>query len=164
MSLDPANFRPAPHDDVRPITEGDLPAVTTLYDDGHPRGERPVFFSPAMLRQRSFHGIWEGRELIAIAGTHLYAPALGVCTIGNVYTRNDRRGRGLAARTTTAVVAQALRDRIPTIVLNVGRVNAARRVYERLGFDVHCDFVEGEATCQSQGGQQLPTRPSDGAT
>jgi predicted GNAT family acetyltransferase len=90
--------------------------------------------------------VWEGNHLIAIAGTHLYSPALGVCTIGNVYTRSDRRGGGLAARTTTAVVEQALRDRIPTIVLNVGRGNAAaRRVYERLGFHVHCDFVEGEA-------------------
>jgi GNAT superfamily N-acetyltransferase len=146
MSLRPDQFAAEPHDDVQPIAEPDLAAVSTLYQDGHRRGEGPVFFSAAMLQQRSFHGVWEGDELIAIAGTHLYSAALGVCTIGNVYTRSDRRGRGLAARTTSAVIEQALRDRIPTIVLNVGRGNAAaRRVYERLGFHVHCDFVEGEA-------------------
>ena len=146
MSLDAGQFTPERNDGVRPITASDLPAVTKLYEDGRQRGEGPVFFTAAMLQRKSFHGVWEGDALIAIAGTHLYSPPLGVCTIGNVYTRSDRRGRGLAARTTTAVVEQALRDRIPTIVLNVGRDNAAaRRVYERLGFHVHCDFIEGEA-------------------
>lgn len=146
MSLSPDHFAPDAREDVRPIGETDLPAVVQLYEDGHRRSEGPVFFSAAMLQQRSFHGIWETGDLIAIAGTHLYSPALGVCAIGNVYTRSDRRGRGLAARTTSAVIAQALRDRIPTIVLNVSRSNvAAQRVYERLGFHVHCEFVEGEA-------------------
>ena len=83
---------------------------------------------------------------MAVAGAHLFSPALGVCTIGNVYTRRDCRRRGLAARATSAVVRHALAASIPTIVLNVSQANdAARRVYERLGFHVHCAFVEGEA-------------------
>lgn len=58
----------------------------------------------------------------------------------------DRRRRGLAARATSAVVRHALAASIPTIVLNVSQANdAARRVYEHLGFGVHCAFVEGEA-------------------
>ena len=146
MRLLPPAFRPAEHDDVRPIADGDLAALTALYDDGHARGEGPAFFTPAMVAQGTFQGVWEGDALVAVAGTHLYSPTLGVCTIGNVYTRSDRRGRGLAARVTTAVVARALADRIPTVVLNVGRANtAAQRVYERLGFDVYCEFLEGEA-------------------
>jgi predicted GNAT family acetyltransferase len=84
---------------------------------------------------------------VAVAGTHLFSPVLGVCTIGNVYTRRDRRRRGLAARATAAVVRHALDAAIPTIVLNVSQANdAARNIYERLGFRVHCAFVEGEAT------------------
>jgi GNAT superfamily N-acetyltransferase len=140
-------FRPAAHDEVQPLGEGDLQAITALYADGHRRGDGPTFFDAAMLRQGTFHGLWEGTDLVSIAGTHLYSPELGVCAIGNVYTRADRRGHGLAARVTTAVVARAMGDSVPTIVLNVGCDNpAAQRVYERLGFKRHCEFLEGEAT------------------
>jgi predicted GNAT family acetyltransferase len=117
-----------------------------LYDDGHRRGEGPTFFHAAMLGQHTFRGIWEDGALIAIAGTHLYSREIGVCAIGNVYTRSDRRGRGLAARATSAVAAHALAEGVSTIVLNVSHTNTvARRVYERLGFVVYCEFLEGEA-------------------
>ena len=146
MTLRPAAFTPAPHADARPISLDHLGAVSALYDDGHRRGERPTFFYPAMLGQHTFRGIWEDGALVAIAGTHLYSREIGVCAIGNVYTRSDRRGRGLGARVTSAVVAHALAEDVSTIVLNVSHTNAAaRRVYERLGFVVYCDFLEGEA-------------------
>jgi RimJ/RimL family protein N-acetyltransferase len=128
------------------ISEHHLDAVEALYQDGHERGEGPTFFSPSMLRQETFRGIWEGDALIALAGTHLYSAEMGVCAIGNVYTRHDRRGRGLGARVTSAVIDRALQEHVRTIVLNVSAENvAARRVYERLGFTVHCEFFEGEA-------------------
>lgn len=147
MVLRPQAFRPAPFDDVRALGTDDLEAITALYDDGHRRGDGPTFFDAAMLRQGTFHGLWEGTDLVSIAGTHLYSPELGVCAIGNVYTRADRRGRGLAARVTSAVVALALGQGVSTIVLNVGGDNtAAQRVYERLGFERYCEFLEGEAT------------------
>jgi ribosomal protein S18 acetylase RimI-like enzyme len=147
MTLRSDAFTPAPLKNTQSIDEGDLSAVTALYDDGHRRGEGPTFFHPAMLGQRTFRGIWEDGALIAIAGTHLYSRELGVCAIGNVYTRSDRRGRGLGARVTSAVVAHALADEVSTIILNVSHANtAAQRVYERLGFEVYCEFLEGEAT------------------
>ena len=91
-------------------------------------------------------GIREEGRLVAVAGTHLMAPSLGVCAIGNVYTRQDSRGRGLAARVTAAVVGHALRHGARTVVLNVRQSNeGARRVYERLGFREYCEFVEGSA-------------------
>jgi GNAT superfamily N-acetyltransferase len=146
MVLQPAEFRPAAYDDVTPLDEDDVDAVSALYADGHRIGEGPTFFHPNMLRQRTFRGVWEQDALVSIAGTHLFSADLGVCTIGNVYTRSDRRGRGLAARVTSAVVAHAIREDVPTIVLNVAHDNVtARRVYERLGFDTYCHFVEGEA-------------------
>jgi predicted GNAT family acetyltransferase len=146
MALEPAAFRPVDAGDVRSIDENDSAAVSALYAEGHARGEGPTFFTPAMLRLGTFRGVWEAGALVAIAGSHLYSPALGVCTIGNVYTRRDRRGQGLAARVTSAVVTQALTDRIPTIVLNVTQDNVtARRVYARLGFAPYCDFFEGTA-------------------
>ena len=99
-----------------------------------------------MLDQGAFHGLWENGQLLAVAGTHLVAPTEDVAAVGNVYTRRDRRGRGLAAAVTSAVVDELLRMRIRTIVLNVNQSNAAAiRVYERLGFRRHCSYFEGLA-------------------
>jgi ribosomal protein S18 acetylase RimI-like enzyme len=147
MTVDAASFRPvAAEDDVAALNLASAAAVAALFADAREGGEEPPFYKPSMLAEGSFRGIWEGADLVAVAGAHLFSPALGVCTIGNVYTRRDRRRRGLAARATSAVVRHALAASIPTIVLNVSQANdAARRVYERLGFRVHCAFVEGEA-------------------
>jgi GNAT superfamily N-acetyltransferase len=146
MVLDPRAFRATALDGVRALGDQDLAAITALYDDGHRRGDGPSFFHPGMLRQRTFYGLWEGKDLISVAGTHLYSQELGVCAVGNVYTRVDHRGRGLAARVTSAVVSLALAQAVSTIVLNVDCENlAAQRVYERLGFERYCEFFEGEA-------------------
>jgi predicted GNAT family acetyltransferase len=155
MTLGSKAFVPAPDHDVRAIGEPDLAALSALYDDGHRCGGGPTFFHPAMLRQHTFRGIWEDGALVAVAGTHLYSRELGVCAIGNVYTRSDRRGRGLGARVTSAVAAHALAESVPTIILNVGHGNpAAQRVYARLGFAVYCEFLEGKAT-RVQDDQQM---------
>ena len=147
MALDTGSFQPASLTDVVPLGEPDLGAIAALYEEGRPHGEGPTFFAPWMLNQGTFQGIWEATDLIAVAGTHLFSPELGVCTIGNVYTRRDRRRLGLGARVASAVVEHAISLEISTIVLNVSQGNpSARRVYERLGFRCHCEFFEGEAT------------------
>lgn len=146
MIVEADAFRPASGHAAAPIGEADALAVAQLYDDGHHHGEGPTFFVPAMLRQNTFQGIWEGGALVSIAGTHLYSREEGVCAIGNIYTHSDHRGRGLGACVTSAIVANAIADGISTIILNVGHVNvAAQRVYRRLGFRDYCEFVEGEA-------------------
>ena len=146
MVVEPAAFCPVATDGIVALSESDIAAVNTLYDDGRQNDEGPTFFQPWMLRQGTFHGVREGPDLIAVAGTHLFSRELGVCAIGNVYTRRDRRRQGLGSRVTSAVVQHALSRAISTIVLNVGQGNqAARRVYEQLGFHCHCEFLEGEA-------------------
>jgi ribosomal protein S18 acetylase RimI-like enzyme len=147
MAVTEASFHPAAADDaVAALDLSDAAAVAGLFADAREGGEAPPFYQPSMLAEGSFRGVWEGPDLVAVAGAHLFSAALGVCTIGNVYTRRDRRRRGLGARVTSAVVRNALAASIPTIVLNVSQTNdAARRVYEQLGFRVHCAFVEGEA-------------------
>jgi GNAT superfamily N-acetyltransferase len=146
MTVSAASFRPAAAADVTPLDPSHEDAVAALFADARETGEEPPFYRPSMLADDSFRGIWEGRDLVAVAGAHLFSSALGVCTIGNVYTRRDRRRRGLGSRVTSAVVRNALDNAIPTIVLNVSQANgAARRVYEQLGFRVHCAFVEGLA-------------------
>lgn len=146
MVLDPRAYRPAPVEGTVRLSPTDLGEIQRLYSDGQATGEAPDFFLPSMLADGVFYGIREEGELIAAAGTHLAAPAEGVGVLGNIYTRRDRRGRGLAARSTSAVVGELLRMNLATIALNVAANNeTAIRVYKRLGFFRYCVYCEGLA-------------------
>ena len=144
MVLDPSAFNaPGANEAVR-LTIADLPALQQLYADGDATGEAPDFFYPEMVVQGVFFGVREGEALVAAAGTHLCTLAESVGAEGNVYTRRDRRGRGLAGQVTQGVTAELLRLGLQTIVLNVAQRNAAAiRVYERLGFRRYTPFYEG---------------------
>ncbi len=145
MALDPAAFRAPGGRSVR-LGLADFEALRALYADGEPCGEAPPFFNEATLESGVYHGIREGVELVAAAGTHVFTPAEGVAGVGNVYTRRDRRGRGLAGRVTAAVVEELAARGLATIALNVAPGNAAAvRVYERLGFRRYCGYFEGVA-------------------
>jgi predicted GNAT family acetyltransferase len=96
-----------------------------------------------MLEQGTYCGIREGKEIVAVAGTHVTAFSEGVAGLGNIYTRRDRRGRGLSTQVTAAVVGQLLLTKLGTIVLNVRASNAAAiHVYERIGFRNYCKYIE----------------------
>ncbi len=147
MVLDRQRFAPGLARGTR-LTLADYPALARLYADGVPTGEAPDFFAPYMVENGVFFGVFEGESLVAAAGTHLVAPEERVAAVGNVYTRRDRRGRGLAAVVTGAVTAELLRGLAPgaVIALNVKQANmAAIKVYERLGFARYCGFYEGVA-------------------
>jgi GNAT superfamily N-acetyltransferase len=149
MVLDPSRFRPEAADNVVRLGTADAARVETLYADGAEAGESPDFFFPSMLERGVFFGVEEEGQLVAVAGTHLAVPEEGVGAVGNIYTRRDRRGRGLAGRLTSAVTQELLRMSIPVVGLNVSQRNgAAIRVYERLGFATHCEFVEGPAVLE----------------
>ncbi len=123
----------------------EVPALQQLYADGESTGESPDFFFPSMVSDGEFFGVCEGPALVAAAGTHLLSREEGAAAIGNVYTRRDRRGRGLG-RVVTGAVLDALAG-IETIGLNVRTDNeAALRLYESLGFVRHCQFYEALAT------------------
>lgn len=146
MALEPAAFEFAPSAEVERLGTEDLDALEMLFADGAEVGQSPDFFAPSMLEKGVYFGVWEGEALVAAAGTHLFEPSEGVGAIGNVYTRRDRRGRGLATQVTGAVAAELVRQHLPTIVLNVNTTNfPALRVYERLGFRRYCRYFEGIA-------------------
>ena len=130
---------------VRRLTSADANALAELYRDGEATGESPDFFYASMVTDGAFFGVYEDRELTAVAGTHLVARDESAAAIGNVYVRRDRRSRGLA-RLATAAVIDELRD-LETIGLNVRVDNApAIQVYESLGFARYCEFREALAT------------------
>ncbi|MDO8677293.1 MAG: GNAT family N-acetyltransferase [Acidobacteriota bacterium] len=121
-----------------------VPAILRLYADGEASGESPDFFYPSMVTDGVFFGIYEGDALVAAAGTHLLSREESAAAIGNIYTRRDRRGRGLG-RIVTSAVLEALTG-IETIGLNVRADNdAALHLYESLGFTRHCPFYEALA-------------------
>jgi ribosomal protein S18 acetylase RimI-like enzyme len=129
---------------VKRLRQLDVAALRKLYADGEPTAESPDFFYDSMVPHGVFFGAYEGEELVAAAGTHLFAPEEGAAAIGNVYTRRDRRGRGLG-RAVTAAVLHRLRH-LETVGLNVREDNIpAIRVYESLGFVKHCEFFEAIA-------------------
>ena len=115
------------------LNASDVSALQDLYADGDSSGESPDFFFPSMVADGVFHGIYEGTALVAAAGTHVLAREEGVAAIGNVYTRHDRRGRGLGRQVTSAVLGELAG--VETIGLNVRADNdAALHLYESLGF------------------------------
>lgn len=130
---------------VESLGPGDLAAVQALFADGEASGEEPDFFFADMLRTGVYWGVREGGHLVAVAGTHLCSQTRRAAGVGNVYVRRDRRGSGLGRAVASAVTEDLLRREIETIVLNVEHSNQpARRVYERLGYRLHCEFVWSE--------------------
>jgi len=101
-------------------------------------------YSPRQVEQGPFYGTEVKGQLVAVAGTHLVSQVHSIGAVGNVFTVPAWRGHNYAAITTSAVVTELLEHGIRTVVLNVSQANAeAIRVYERLGFECYCPFVEG---------------------
>ena len=145
MWVDPARFVPPAHTSVR-LGPADYEALVSLHRDGDAAGEAPPFFDAGMLRHGVYYGIREGVAIVAAAGTHVLAEGESVAGIGNVYTRRDRRRRGLGAQVSGAVTAELMRLGVRTVVLNVDENNAAAlRVYQGLGFERYCEYREGTA-------------------
>ncbi len=146
MLLDAERFVPPPLEDVQPVLPEHAEALADLFAQAADPGEAIVAFTPSQIARGAFFGVWRGVELLAVAGTHVWARTEGVAAIGNVFTRPDARGRGYATRCTAAVVQRALQEQMRWIVLNVRRENAAAvHVYEKLGFRRYGAFVEGPA-------------------
>jgi RimJ/RimL family protein N-acetyltransferase len=150
MVLQPAHFRPVKGDCVR-LVPAYSNQLTELYALGGSNA-----FGPAQMQYGVFYGVLADDQLVAAAGTHLVSSTYGVAAVGNVFTRPDYRGRGYGTATTSAVVAELLQHGIRDIVLNVSQENAgAIRIYERLGFERYCPFLEG-AACARRTTNQHP--------
>ncbi|MEZ5376756.1 MAG: GNAT family N-acetyltransferase [Acidimicrobiales bacterium] len=120
----------------RAIDQGDLGAIEALQATHDDPGS---FFTPTLLDDGPFYGVFDGDELIAMAGIHVCSTEMDVAAIGCVLVHPERRGLGLGTVVTAAQV-RALHDLgIGSIGLNVKADNTtARGIYERLGFvEVH---------------------------
>jgi ribosomal protein S18 acetylase RimI-like enzyme len=128
---------------ARRLHSQDFVVLATLYQHGGPFA--PDAFAPYQLDNGVFFGIFDSQgELEAAGGTHVANLCERVAAVGNIYTQPDCRGQGFATAITQAIIAELLAEGVIYIVLNVDRRNTiARMLYEKLGFAVHCPFVEG---------------------
>ena len=137
MWVNRGSFRPVSAA-VKRLQDKDLNALNLLYSWGGAR-----FFAPYQFEQGIYYAVESGGKLVAAAGTHVVAPEYGIAVVGNVFTHPDYRNRGYATACTSAVVAELLALGCEAVVLNVWQENTpAVRAYRKLGFDVHCPFIE----------------------
>lgn len=141
MVVDAEHLQPAAVPEgvrVKRLYPGDIRALNELYAWGG-----AAFFSAYQLENGVYYAVEEQGQLVAAAGTHVVSPAYGVAAVGNVYTHPRYRNRGYATASTGAVTQELLAMGCPTVVLNVRQDNApAVHAYERLGYRVHCPFLE----------------------
>lgn len=147
MRLDRRRFRPAGAGRAVRLSAADLECLKALYAEGKASGEAPEFFLDSMLGSGVYWAVPDAESgLTAAAGTHVFTPEEDVAGIGNIYTRRALRRQGHARQATTAVIAELLDHGIGTICLNVAIENTGAIVlYRSLGFDVYCEYFEGEA-------------------
>lgn len=141
MALEPDEFPRIVSSEVKPLGLKDHPAIETLFAD---HVDRPDAFHTRQLKDGPFFGIRRNGNLVCIAGIHVRSPWASVAAIGNVFTKPDQRGKGLATRSSAAVVGALLDSGIQTVVLNVSLDNEpAIRCYRRLGFWPRITYYEG---------------------
>jgi ribosomal protein S18 acetylase RimI-like enzyme len=128
---------------VEALSPADCSDIEHLYASGDGGG---IAFAPFQLHTGFFRGIRRDGELVAVAGVQVSSRNEGVAAIGNIFTRPDCRGEGLAQTVTSAVVTSLKDAGIETIGLNVENTNTtAIRVYERVGFRARFSYFEGTA-------------------
>lgn len=141
MQLKRKDFNPPPTNPaVRLLIEADAAELNRLYN------EESVRYTGLQIVEGIYYGAFHRGRLVAAAGTHIYSRLEGVAVIGNVFTHQDFRGRGLGTAVTAAVAAH-LMDSCDLIVLNVDPANrTARHVYSQLGFKDTGRLVEAMST------------------
>jgi ribosomal protein S18 acetylase RimI-like enzyme len=117
--------------DLGPADIGEMLALVELTQPGP--------FAVRTVELGGYVGVFDGARLVAMAGQRLAPP--GFREVSAVCTHPDFRGRGLAAGL-TALVAQRILDRGERPFLHHASDNdAARRVYEAIGFQFRRQVV-----------------------
>jgi GNAT superfamily N-acetyltransferase len=123
---------------VVPLFSSDLDELEALYRLSYPGNS----FDPRMLETGCYYGIRRGKEIVSVAGIHVYSPKYNVAALGNVTTHPAYRGQGLAT-IVCAKLCQSLLQTVNYIGLNVKADNlSAIHAYERLGFEYMATYEE----------------------
>ncbi|KAJ3222229.1 hypothetical protein HK099_002542 [Clydaea vesicula] len=127
--------------DAKLITSDNLEQVEKLYKHNFPDN----YFEPNILKTNKYYGIWIDNKLVSIAGVHCMSVEFKVSTLGNITTHIDYRRKGFCKRCVASVVVALIDSGIDSVSLNVKADNAAAiKLYQSLGFEVHCSIFEAE--------------------
>jgi ribosomal protein S18 acetylase RimI-like enzyme len=123
------------------LSPEDRAEVEAFYAQSYPGN----WFVPALLETGCYVGIREAGKLLCVAGVHVYSARSRVAALGNIATRPEARGRGLAQAATAALCRRLLRT-VDHICLNVRADNqAAIACYRKLGFEAVASYAEHRA-------------------
>jgi ribosomal protein S18 acetylase RimI-like enzyme len=125
-----------------PLTTTDTDELQALYAASYPGN----WFVPRMLQTGFYFGVRRGTQLVSVAGVHVYSQKYKVAALGNITTRPEFRGQGLATVVTTRLCQELRRAGIQSIGLNVKADNrGAIACYEKIGFKHVADYGEFSA-------------------
>ncbi|MDX9973202.1 MAG: GNAT family N-acetyltransferase [FCB group bacterium] len=123
---------------VRRLEPSDLAQVREVLLD-YPEN----FFTDDSLNSGYYYGLYEGSQLVSMAGVHVVSPECKVAALGNIVTRKACRRRGYSARCTAELLRNLYRV-VDVVALNVHADNApAIAQYERLGFAKYTELQLG---------------------
>jgi ribosomal protein S18 acetylase RimI-like enzyme len=121
------------------LSTADADALHTLYAASYPGN----WFEPRMLETGFYYGIRRGSALVSVAGVHVVSQQYKVAALGNITTRPDVRGQGLATAATARLCQELVRAGMVHIGLNVKADNrGAIACYEKMGFQRVADYGE----------------------
>ena len=150
MAVNRDTFRPA-YASVRRgarvgrLAAADARAVNRLYGS---EGQ-PAWYSSSHIESGMYHGVFEERRLVAVAGTHAWSKDEGIAVVGNVFTHPAMRGLGYGTLATSAATA-ALLEHCTDVTLTVDPTNTpAVRAYLRLGYVEATRLIESQVTRRS---------------
>ena len=125
--------------ETRRLTGRDVGRLNNLYaSEGG-----PSFYRAATIDRAVYYGVFDGPRLVAVAGSHIVAPNIGIAVVGNVFTDAAYRGCGLATVTTSAVTEALLGRGCADTVLTVDPANTpAVHAYRRLGYEFGSHVIE----------------------
>ena len=141
MTVDPHRFlgAGATASGLRRLVRADARALNALYATG----DGPTGYRGEHIERGVYFGAFEDGRLLAVAGTHMIAPTMGIAVVGNVFTHASARSRGLARAVTAAVTRELFARGCAAVTLTVDPDNApALRAYRRLGYEAGSPIVE----------------------
>lgn len=145
----PADSQIAPPAPIVPLGQEHVEDIVRLQEaaalsDG--RDMRDIAFSPEMIRDGYYRGIFQEGRLVAAAGTHIVARQASMAAVGNIVVHPEARQQGLGTRVSQAVTQALIDDQLDLIVLNVQQTNQpAVKIYRKLGYRQTGTFIEGAA-------------------
>lgn len=123
---------------VVPLSVANTTEIEQLYRLSYPDN----WFELRMLETDNYFGIKQDKNLVSVAGVHVYSQQYKVAALGNITTHPQFRGRGLA-KVVCAKLCQELLQTVTHIGLNVKVDNAsAIACYSQLGFEPIATYGE----------------------